>query len=159
LSNFCSIVLNNSACPADRDNKTGYAPAANMAGREGEIMEPLGEVKAAVIADQTAGPAAQEPTRPAPREQGAIVGRQSRPNKAGQVDRITTEKIADAIQQYVRSMDVKLKFHVHEGTGNMMVRVVNEETGELVREIPPEEILNLAAKIDEMIGTLFDVQT
>ena len=37
-----------------------------------------------------------------------------------------------------------------------MVKVVNKETEELIREIPSEEILNLAARLDEMVGMIFD---
>ena len=51
---------------------------------------------------------------------------------------------------------VGLQFSVHEDTGRTMVRVVNKDTDELIREIPPEEALNLAAKLEEMIGMVFD---
>ena len=52
--------------------------------------------------------------------------------------------------------NVGLQFSVHESTGRTMVRVVNKDTGNMIREIPPKEILDLAAKLDEMIGILFD---
>ncbi|UCH01215.1 MAG: flagellar protein FlaG, partial [Deltaproteobacteria bacterium] len=35
-------------------------------------------------------------------------------------------------------------------------RVMEGSTGEVIREIPPVEILNLAAKLDEMVGLIFD---
>ena len=52
--------------------------------------------------------------------------------------------------------NVDLQFSVHKSTGRTMVRVINKDTGNTIREIPPKEILDLAAKIDEMIGILFD---
>ena len=52
--------------------------------------------------------------------------------------------------------DVDLQFSIHEATGRTFVRVIRGETGEVIREIPPEQILNLAAKIDEMMGILYD---
>ncbi|HDR14137.1 MAG TPA: flagellar biosynthesis protein FlaG, partial [Desulfobacteraceae bacterium] len=36
------------------------------------------------------------------------------------------------------------------------VRVLSRESGEVIREIPPEEMLNLAAKMEEMTGALFN---
>jgi len=36
-----------------------------------------------------------------------------------------------------------------------MVTVREESTGEVIREIPPSEMLDLAARIDEMVGLLF----
>ena len=52
--------------------------------------------------------------------------------------------------------DVNLQFKVHKPTGEVMVTVKDESTGEVIREIPPREILNLAAKIDAMVGLIFD---
>lgn len=52
--------------------------------------------------------------------------------------------------------DVDLQFTVHEATGEMMVIVKEESTGEIIREIPPAEALNLAAKLNAMVGLLFD---
>lgn len=52
--------------------------------------------------------------------------------------------------------NVGLEFSLHKETGRTMVKVFNKDTDELVREIPPEQILDLAAKLDEMVGMLFD---
>lgn len=52
--------------------------------------------------------------------------------------------------------NVGLNFSLHKATGRTMVKVVNKETEELIREIPSEEILNLAARLDEMVGMIFD---
>jgi len=49
-----------------------------------------------------------------------------------------------------------LQFAVHEATGEIMVTVRDEATGKVIREIPPHEILNLAAKVEAMVGILFD---
>ena len=37
-----------------------------------------------------------------------------------------------------------------------MVKVINEETGEIIREIPPEKILDMVAKMWELAGILVD---
>jgi len=52
--------------------------------------------------------------------------------------------------------NVDLQFSVHEATGEVMVTVRDESTGEVVREIPPSEILNLAARLEHMAGLMFD---
>jgi flagellar protein FlaG len=51
---------------------------------------------------------------------------------------------------------VDLQFSVHEASGRTVVTVTDAVTGEVIREIPPPELLNLAARLDEMIGLLFD---
>lgn len=57
-----------------------------------------------------------------------------------------------AIMMYNRS----LEFSVHEKTKDIIVRVIDTETKEVIREIPPEKILDLVASILEMAGLLVD---
>lgn len=52
--------------------------------------------------------------------------------------------------------DIMFKFSIHEGTKQIMVKVINEETGEIIREIPPEKILNMVAKMWELAGIIVD---
>ena len=66
------------------------------------------------------------------------------------------EQIAQAMEDYVNSIQRDLKIQGHEDTGNVMVKIISAEDGKTIREIPPEELLNLAAKMDEMLGALFN---
>ncbi len=49
----------------------------------------------------------------------------------------------------------KITFDVDEATGQSVVRVLNKETGELIRQVPPEELLILAAKMEQLTGLIF----
>ena len=78
---------------------------------------------------------------------------------AEQLKEITNEKIsriAEAMDSYVQSIQRELKIQVHEGTGDIMVRVTSQDNGKVIREIPPKELLDLAARMEELAGTLFD---
>ncbi len=52
--------------------------------------------------------------------------------------------------------DTFLEFSLHKETGTIMVKVMNRETQEVVREIPSEKILDLVAALWEMNGILVD---
>lgn len=67
-----------------------------------------------------------------------------------------TELLAKVQKNLNMIHNVNLEFTVHEASGEIMVTVTEESTGEVVREIPPSEALNLAAKLDAMIGLIFD---
>jgi flagellar protein FlaG len=75
-----------------------------------------------------------------------------------QESREKVEKIAQFIDDYVRSSQRSLKIQVHSGTGKTIVKVISKEDGRIIREIPPEQVLNLAAKMEEMMGFLFDAK-
>ena len=52
--------------------------------------------------------------------------------------------------------NVNMIFSVHEKSGRIMVTISDKETGEVIREIPSSEILNFSAKLNEMVGLLFN---
>jgi len=37
-----------------------------------------------------------------------------------------------------------------------VVKVINKETGKVIRQIPPEEMLKIAKRMEEMSGILLD---
>ena len=67
-----------------------------------------------------------------------------------------TELVADVQENLNMVYDVDLQFSIHEASGELMVTVIDASTGEVIREVPPSEILELASKIEEMIGLIFD---
>lgn len=50
----------------------------------------------------------------------------------------------------------KFEFKVHERTGRMMVKLIDRDTDEIVKELPPEKILDLVASIWDLVGILVD---
>jgi flagellar protein FlaG len=36
------------------------------------------------------------------------------------------------------------------------VTVLDKETGDIIREVPPQQVLDMVAKLDEMMGILFE---
>jgi flagellar protein FlaG len=66
--------------------------------------------------------------------------------------------IADVQRNLNIMHDVNLNFSVHAASGRTIVTVTDEITGRVVREIPPREMLNLAVKLDEMMGLIFDAK-
>jgi uncharacterized FlaG/YvyC family protein len=67
-----------------------------------------------------------------------------------------TQAVADIQEDLNVIHNVDLQFTVHEDSGRIMVTVRDQSTGEVIREIPPAEILDLAARFGEMVGLLFD---
>ena len=75
-------------------------------------------------------------------------------NKKVQKDKI--ERVAEAMQNYVKSIRTDLKIKVDNDTGVIVVKVISEDDGRVIREIPPEEVLELAAKVEELIGVFLN---
>lgn len=67
------------------------------------------------------------------------------------------QKMVDETQALLDSMNVSLKYFLYGTHENKVaVKVINKETGDVIREIPPKEMQALQTKIGELVGMLFD---
>ncbi len=69
------------------------------------------------------------------------------------------EQLIKAIDRAIKALEgpsTTFEMKVHEQTKAVTVKVLNKETGELIREIPPEKTLDLVAKMMEFAGILVD---
>lgn len=60
------------------------------------------------------------------------------------------------IERVLEESRRRLRFRVHEETGRIWVQVIDQQTNEVVKEIPPERYLDLVARIWELVGLLVD---
>jgi flagellar protein FlaG len=69
------------------------------------------------------------------------------------------EQLVRSIEKAVKALQgpsTTLEVSIHNKTHAIMVKVLNKETGELIREIPPEKTLDLVAKMMEIAGIIID---
>jgi flagellar protein FlaG len=78
------------------------------------------------------------------------------PGSAEKVALPKLKHVAQAIDKYLQSVQRDLKIQVHKETGDIIVKVISRQDGRVIREIPPEALLNLANKMEELTGILFD---
>lgn len=62
----------------------------------------------------------------------------------------------ERLKKVVHIFDRRYNFLLHESTNRIFVQIIDVTTDTIIREIPPEELLNLMAKIHTMVGLLFD---
>lgn len=95
--------------------------------------------------------------KPTPAESGGVERHPGSDRAAVREDsQVKIERVAKAMDNYLKSIQRDLQIQVHADTGNFIVKVLSREDGRIIREIPPEAMLNLAARMEEMIGVLFD---
>lgn len=67
------------------------------------------------------------------------------------------ETAVESLNKTIEIIDRGLEFSIHEGTNRVMVKVIergNED--KVIREIPPEKLLDLLAEIKKILGLLID---
>jgi flagellar protein FlaG len=65
-------------------------------------------------------------------------------------------KAVEGVNAFLGSSNSHIQFAVHQATKRMMVEVINNDTQEIIKTIPSKELLDLAAKIGELVGTVLD---
>ena len=68
-----------------------------------------------------------------------------REKRAAVADAAINEAVSE-LNNFVQSEQRDLMFSVDEGSGDVVVRVVDRTSGELIRQIPNDVVLDLAAK-------------
>ena len=71
----------------------------------------------------------------------------------------TSRRIKNAVDhanQTMRHAKTKCEFSYHEETKRVSIKVIDAETEEVIREIPPEETLEMLSKMWELAGLMVD---
>lgn len=72
-----------------------------------------------------------------------------------QADPAQVQKAVESIKQMVKaSAPNSLEFSIDDDTGKTIVRVTDAETGEMIRQIPSKELLEIARSLDRMQGLM-----
>jgi len=84
----------------------------------------------------------------------------------GKEDHEKDEKLLDKLNGAIREMNkdmevqqLSLRFKLHEDSDRWMVRIVDIMEDEVIREIPPEKMLELSARIQSSVGVMLDRQS
>ena len=65
--------------------------------------------------------------------------------------------IVDAVNNANRHMDhTRCEYSYHKETNRISIKVIDDKTDEVIREIPPEKSLEMLQKMWEMAGILVD---
>ena len=76
--------------------------------------------------------------------------------KAQPLDREQLEQMAQQLQDFMGEMNRSLQFKVDEDSGRDVIKVLDKESGEVIKQYPSEEVLSLVSKLSESAGILID---
>jgi flagellar protein FlaG len=63
-------------------------------------------------------------------------------------------KAVEKIQEFIRKAASDIEFSIDEDSGRTVVKVIDRETEEIIRQIPSQEMLDLAQALDKLQGLL-----
>lgn len=72
------------------------------------------------------------------------------------ITRADLEREVENLNKFMQSSSTHLKFTLHEKLNEYYVQVISDHDNTVVREIPSKKIMDMVAKMHEMIGLLVD---
>ena len=108
-----------------------------------------------------------ESSRPSQRSRSEVGGSNSdsvaestevphRSPAAKQVDAETATQIATELAAALKTVEGEFSVSVDGETGMIVVRITDQVTGEIVKQIPPQELVDADLNMERIIGLLVD---
>ena len=115
-----------------------------VAGKTAQVQRPV------VVEKSGQGVAAATQPQPQKEEQRPVGG------EGQAVPLHKVQRAVDSINKALEVFNVERRFIIHQKTHQVMVKITDKQTGEVIMEIPPEEALERYEKMQEFIGLLFN---
>ena len=90
------------------------------------------------------------------RREGAVPRADGEQGGRGGIDPGDIGSISEEMNKIVAVFNSRVAFSIDRDTGRAIIKVINNETNEVIRQIPPEEMLGLIKRMDKILGMLID---
>lgn len=117
------------------------AKLASMAQQPPSVREPLGGNKAI---DATALEAAE--AQAAKKPEDPMLARES------------LDSAVASLSSFVQSVQRSLDFSVDDSSGEVVVKVTDRDSGEVIRQLPSEEALRLSEQLESLRSLMFEAR-
>ena len=129
------------------------APKAEKAEKSVRIVPEAVPVEAVSVKTSESRPVSVMPA-----DTGAEVEREKTAAEDSASVRKDNKRLQEAVEKLKKNMNNNTEaiFGIHEGTNRIMIKIVDKDTKDVIKEFPPEETLDMIQKVWEMAGILVD---
>ena len=87
---------------------------------------------------------------------GSMSQEQQQTAKNAQATPDRLKKMIEEMNRKINNSNEIAMFGIHEDTNRIMIKIMDKDTKEVIKEFPPEKTLDMIAKLWEMAGILVD---
>jgi len=73
-----------------------------------------------------------------------------------EVPREEVEQAVDKMNRLMGLIEKRMKFEIHDKSKRVMVKIIDEKSGDILTEIPPKKILDMLSSFADYVGLLVD---
>ena len=67
-------------------------------------------------------------------------------------------QFAEALDGVTQRLNSDIRFNVDGDTGRVIAHIIDRESREVIRQVPLQELLDIAARLNDLVGLLFDAE-
>jgi len=75
---------------------------------------------------------------------------------SSELSKNSVENLTKKLDNVVSDYGVHAEYEVHDVLKDVMIKIIDDKTGQVISEIPPKKILDMIAKFCEMAGIIVD---
>jgi len=77
-------------------------------------------------------------------------------HSTGEKKNLDLKEVEQAINKYLRDTETDLEIEIDNETNQPIFKIIRSDDKEVIKEIPPKEVLDLIKRIRDMVGSLCD---
>jgi len=85
-----------------------------------------------------------------------VARKQEVPSAREEIPREEVEKATDKLNRLMGIIDKRYEYSVHESSHRLSVRIIDQQSGEVIDEIPSKRALEILDAFTQMAGLFFD---
>ena len=86
---------------------------------------------------------------------GTAGSKQAQNEQAPAKNRNDLEESVQDLNNLVQELHRELRFSVDDDSGDMVIKVIDQKTDEVIRQIPSEEVMQLRQRLADATGAIF----
>lgn len=98
----------------------------------------------------------QPPVVPTPQQNGGRRKADGQSSGMAVVPASDVGEVVEGLNRSIGAFNSRVSFDINEATDRPVIQVIDNETGEMVRQVPPEDMLKALERMAEMVGLLVD---
>lgn len=71
------------------------------------------------------------------------------------IEKDKLKEVTESFQKFLNQFNLDAKIVYEKEYNTLVVQVFRKDTGELIRQIPPQELLEISKRLQELVGILF----
>ena len=66
------------------------------------------------------------------------------------------DKSIEKLNKFLEDEQSHAEYYVHEKFKTIMIKIVDDKTNEVIMEVPPKKVVDMVARLCELVGVIFD---